>query len=305
MRPAGNQIKAHISNLNGMSGIGRIDNGTQSFSQTVASGFLFFPGSVEKSPVLFQLSKKLNGGNPIVIARNEKPGFFQTGHYRRHLIGVEVRSTGKISNKKDKIIIGIVEPVCVLLIPVSVYIADQSYSNHPVLPANMNWQQDSAVANCLNMNKKIHDLLKGIYLFKHFTQDEISKIAKIVKEVPYAPRAIIFYDQDPATAMYVVEYGSARLTKHVSADDHELATMGPGSHFGELPFLDGSKRSGTMEAIEQTMILEIPFDALKQALDSDNKMAADFYREVAHFLALRLRKISQDFSELKERTLKH
>jgi len=169
----------------------------------------------------------------------------------------------------------------------------------------MNWQQDSAVANCLNMNKKIHDLLKGIYLFKHFTQDEISKIAKIVKEVPYAPRAIIFYDQDPATAMYVVEYGSARLTKHVSADDHELATMGPGSHFGELPFLDGSKRSGTMEAIEQTMILEIPFDALKQALDSDNKMAADFYREVAHFLALRLRKISQDFSELKERTLKH
>ncbi len=151
---------------------------------------------------------------------------------------------------------------------------------------------------------KLHDLLKGIYLFKHFDNDELAKIAKIAKAVPHAPRSIIFYDGDPASVMYVVQFGTVRLLKKGAEEDQEIAKLGPGSHFGEMPYLDESMRAGTVEAIEQSTILEISYSDLKKTLDGDNKMAADFYREVAHFLAVRLRKLSADYSELREKTIR-
>lgn len=153
---------------------------------------------------------------------------------------------------------------------------------------------------------KLRDLLRNIYLFKTFTDEELDTIAGLAVKKDVGQGGRIFYENADADAMYVVEYGTIKfLKKDSEGEQQEIRVLGPGAHFGELPLLDGEKRSLTAEATENSVLYEIPFTKLKAALDADNKIAADFYREVAHFLVVNLRRSTQDLTVAREIQHRH
>ena len=142
-------------------------------------------------------------------------------------------------------------------------------------------------------------------MFKKFSDVELNKLSKIVTVKKVSATDNIFYENEEATAMYVIEYGSVSITKKGTDDNQKVNTLGPGMHFGELPFVDGLKRSATAEASENAGLLEIPYEELKKLLVEDVNMAKDFYSALAHFLAVRLRKLTTDLSYTREHNLKH
>lgn len=152
----------------------------------------------------------------------------------------------------------------------------------------------------------LRDLLRNIYLFKTFTDEEIDLIAGLAQKKEIAPGARVFNENSAAEAMYVIEYGTIKfLKKDSEGDQQQIRMLGPGAHFGELPLLDGEKRSLSAEAVEKSVLYEIPFDKLKAALEQDHKIAADFYREIAHFLVVNLRRSTQDLSVAREIQNRH
>lgn len=146
---------------------------------------------------------------------------------------------------------------------------------------------------------KLPELLKNIYLFRELTPAEVEKLAALAEEKHYASGDSIFYEGDPADAMFVIGVGTVGLIAR-SEDDEELGLLGSGAHFGELPFLDGMHRQLTVRCKEPSTIYRIPFDKLKVLLEADNGIAADFYKAIAHFLSARLRKTDSELVFIRE-----
>jgi CRP-like cAMP-binding protein len=151
------------------------------------------------------------------------------------------------------------------------------------------------------------EILKNIYLFKGFTMAELEPIHEICKEVDLAKGETLFFQGDEAKSLYIIKFGSVhvRQKSQKGLDSIDVSMIGTGSHFGEMPLLDGEKRSATVEAAEKCELIEINFDSLKKYLLSAPQVAAKFYGNLATFLAGRLRITTLDLSFSREKNLHH
>jgi CRP/FNR family transcriptional regulator, cyclic AMP receptor protein len=151
-----------------------------------------------------------------------------------------------------------------------------------------------------------NDLLKKIYLFREMTNDELKKTAELSQVDTWQRGDEVFTQGDDAKALYVIKYGSVRIHQKGSAGDKiEVAILGTGSHFGEMAFLDGEKRSATAEVMEKSEIFRFDYEKLNAFLKVSPATAVTFYRALSHFLCGRLRVTTTDLSFSREMNLRH
>jgi CRP/FNR family transcriptional regulator, cyclic AMP receptor protein len=151
-----------------------------------------------------------------------------------------------------------------------------------------------------------HNLLQNIYLFKRMTGEELEIIAESASVETFGATDEIFAQSDRAQALYVIKYGSVRIHQRSSSGDIiEVATLGTGSHFGEMGFVDGEPRSAAATALEKSDIIVFTYDKLRDTLDRHPTIAVKFYQELAHFLCGRLRITTNDLSFAREKNLSH
>ena len=81
--------------------------------------------------------------------------------------------------------------------------------------------------------------------------------------------------------------------------------LGSGSHFGEIPYLDGGKRTATALVAETCHVIEIPYEKLREKMATNDKMAVKVYKAWGKFLAARLRATLDDLGQARETKLKH
>jgi CRP/FNR family transcriptional regulator, cyclic AMP receptor protein len=150
------------------------------------------------------------------------------------------------------------------------------------------------------------DLLKNIYLFREMTNDEIKKVSELAQLDTWQRGDELFTQGENAKALYVIKYGSVRIYQKGSAGDKiEVAILGTGSHFGEMAFIDGEKRSATAEVMEKSEIFRIDYDKLNSFLKVSPGTAVTFYKALSHFLCGRLRVTTTDLSFSREMNLRH
>src|SRR5690606_20952245 len=100
------------------------------------------------------------------------------------------------------------------------------------------------------------------------TPDELEKISVVAKINSHHPGEEIFIQGEKARALYVIKFGSVKIQQSgKSGDEVNITTLGTGSHFGEMAFVDGEPRSATVAAIEPTEIVTLDFEALRGVLD--------------------------------------
>lgn len=143
--------------------------------------------------------------------------------------------------------------------------------------------------------------LEQIYLFKDISTTDLNELNKIVIEKHYTAGQDIFVSGQEAHSMYMINMGTVKI---VGKDDSSIATLGNGSHFGEMAFLDHGKRSATAQAIESSTVSEISYSDLKNLVNKNPSFGALFYRNLAGYLAGRLRATNENLETLKELRLK-
>jgi CRP-like cAMP-binding protein len=149
-------------------------------------------------------------------------------------------------------------------------------------------------------------LLQGVYLFTDLDADERASLARIAEEMSLPARFPIFRAGDPATALYLIKDGSVRVAVISSnGQSIDVATLGSGSHFGEMALIDGAKRSATAETLEPTHMFRFDYDKVTALLDKSPATAAKLYRSMARFLSNRLRQTTTDMSFAREKNLRH
>jgi len=149
-------------------------------------------------------------------------------------------------------------------------------------------------------------LLKGVYLFADLNEEQRGEFAKIAEAMPLPASYTIFAAGDAATALYLIQDGTVRLTKSSpGAKTIEVATLGSGSHFGEMPLIDGAERSATAQTLEPTAVFRFDYDRVRALLDRSPTIAGVFYRALARFLSNRLRQTTTDMGYAREKNLRY
>jgi len=149
-------------------------------------------------------------------------------------------------------------------------------------------------------------LLQNVYLFKGMDAKELAAIGEIGTNQTLNTGDTIFIKGEAATAMYLIKFGSVKIQQTTkSGDNLVVSTLGTGSHFGEMPFIDGQPRSASAMASEPTEVITIPYDKLRMYLSQNQTAAVKFYKELSHFLCGRLRTTTTDLNFAREKNLSH
>lgn len=101
----------------------------------------------------------------------------------------------------------------------------------------------------------------------------------------------LFKEGDAGDAAYIVDSGKVGIYKTVEGEEVELAVLNPGELFGEMAIVDGSPRMAHAVAIEESVVIKIPADALNSRL----KKADPFIRALMNILVQSLRGVHNTY----------
>jgi CRP-like cAMP-binding protein len=116
--------------------------------------------------------------------------------------------------------------------------------------------------------------LKSIWLFSACTASELRKIRSSLDEVAVPPGKVLVEEGRIGLEFFLIVDGTAAVTRK----GKKVATLGPGSHFGELALLDRRPRSASVTSETEMDVLVLSqrqFNSVLQSVPSlSRKMLA-------------------------------
>ncbi len=104
-----------------------------------------------------------------------------------------------------------------------------------------------------------------IPLFAGFSQEEFNDFTKVMNVHPLPEGMAIVDQNDKGKSVYLIASGSVKVfTTLLSGERVDLAVLRSGDFFGEIAFLTGKPRTATVETAEDSVILEITEDKLRE-----------------------------------------
>jgi CRP-like cAMP-binding protein len=98
--------------------------------------------------------------------------------------------------------------------------------------------------------------LKRVPLFNSLTERQLKRLSRLFRERELLPgTAVVQESRMSGVGFFVIAAGEAT----VSVGGTEVATIGPGDHFGELALISERERTATVTARTHLRCLEIPF----------------------------------------------
>ncbi len=150
------------------------------------------------------------------------------------------------------------------------------------------------------------ELLRKLYLFKELGEKELDIVTATSSMEVHNSGDEIFSQGEKAKAIYLIQNGEVKIQQTTeNGDPIEITRLGPGSHFGEMPLLDGEPRSATAATLTRSEVLRIDYEKILNVMADHPAIAIYFYRQFAHFLCGRLRTTTKDLSFSRSKILSH
>lgn len=86
--------------------------------------------------------------------------------------------------------------------------------------------------------------LRALPIFSSCAEGEIERVASLAHEVEVPAGHVLTREGDPGASFFVVETGTATVTH----EGRRVASLGPGSFFGEIALVEGGPRTATVTA---------------------------------------------------------
>ncbi len=111
----------------------------------------------------------------------------------------------------------------------------------------------------------------------------------------YEAGEVIFQENDPGSAMYILREGAVELKKKVEQGERLLKMIDtPNSFFGEMALVDGKPRSATAVAVKKSKLLVVNDEVFDRLILSNGEFAL----KIIKVLAERIRNTNTELSEL-------
>jgi SulP family sulfate permease len=144
--------------------------------------------------------------------------------------------------------------------------------------------------------------LHHLDLFRGLSDTDLRLLSTWVREVRVGAGQKVFGVGEPGGEIYLVRRGSVRILLPLEGGlRHHLATVGRGSFFGEVSFLDGGRRSADAEAKEATDLYVLSRTHFDSVAGEDAAMAARVFARLASAIGERLRQADAELRILEGR----
>ena len=129
-------------------------------------------------------------------------------------------------------------------------------------------------------SKAKSDLLKSVPLFEHCSRRELAKISAITDEIAIEDGKVLITEGDRGREFFAIISGEVEVRRK----GRKIATLGPGTYFGEIALLSHQPRTATVKAITPLRVLVIADRAFVDLLDA----IPELWLKVARSLAERV-----------------
>lgn len=142
-----------------------------------------------------------------------------------------------------------------------------------------------------------------IELFRDFPPEEFEKFSGIIREVRLKKGEILFEENDPGDALYLIQGGAIRIFRRLDMEtggEKSLALLETGTFVGEMSLLDGTPRSASARAEMETKVLKITREDFLSLLCQEPTSALRFFAAFMKIMANRLRRTNDELVALYE-----
>ena len=102
----------------------------------------------------------------------------------------------------------------------------------------------------------LHDILWKIPIFADLEKSDVDRLEASLIEREYSPGQTIFNKGDRGDSLYIIKKGRVKVSvTSLKGEEAILVTLGAGEILGELSFIDGKRRSATVQAIDKTSVI--------------------------------------------------
>lgn len=151
--------------------------------------------------------------------------------------------------------------------------------------------------------------LQAISIFRDLEEEELRVLLTITRPVRFPRGEVILKEGDTGETMYIMQEGMVEVSKSLvmkwgredyqdrdkvltklSAEDHAI--------FGEVALFDQGKRTATVLALTDCLLLEISQDDFLKLADQNPRIGYKITCNIARLLSSRLRKADEDTIKL-------
>lgn len=133
--------------------------------------------------------------------------------------------------------------------------------------------------------------IKGLEFFQGFTDSEIWEIIRASNWQDYAVGGDIIVEGELDDCFYIIIEGEVEVVKN----DQSIRILGVGDCFGEMGYLEKTKRTATIKALIETALLKINSTVMSQvSLNCQVRFLKVFLKTLIHRLSMTMDIASQD-----------
>ncbi len=161
----------------------------------------------------------------------------------------------------------------------------------------LEWCEDELLRDAVDLDRQTGEfatqqLFVGLDAGARRTVDELAEVRR------YRAGSEIFREGDPADGMYSVVAGLLSVSIAAAGDRQRIATLGPGSTFGEMAVLDGEPRSTTVTADTDVTCRVLTLEGLATLEQRLPQLRGVLFANLARELASRLRDANEEIRAL-------
>lgn len=128
------------------------------------------------------------------------------------------------------------------------------------------------------------DAVRDIELFRELSMAEVVKVYGILTTIQVAAGKPIIREGDASAHLFVIVEGSVSVER----EGTKVASLGPGTHFGEMALLNQKPRSATVIAERDCTLLQLVREDFHELMAHEPAIATKFLWKFAQTLSLRL-----------------
>jgi CRP-like cAMP-binding protein len=140
-------------------------------------------------------------------------------------------------------------------------------------------------------------------MFSHFTDEQLARLAQCASAVHHPADALVVKEGERSRGVYLLASGNVRIQRKTPYGLFALASLGPGSLFGETSFVDRGPRSGDAVATTaDTELVAFDADALDAASQADQRLHLALSWLFWKSLSAKLRQTNENLTSFFEET---
>lgn len=124
------------------------------------------------------------------------------------------------------------------------------------------------------------EVLHQVPLFAELGQEDLERVARLFKKRHFAAGETVTKEGSGGAAFFLIESGEAEVT----VKGRRRASLGAGSHFGEIALIDGRERSATIFATSELVCYGLTYWDFKPLVQDNAEIAWGLLQSLARLL---------------------